>query len=59
MLQDRYTRVASEGVERAPAIQMEISTVTDRCRLTLRSSGRVKDKVPSAFAGVRAAQLNR
>jgi hypothetical protein len=29
------------------------------CRLTNRWSGRVKDKVPSSNAGVRAAQLNR
>jgi hypothetical protein len=28
-------------------------------RLTNRSSGRVRDKVPSSYAGVRAAQLNR
>jgi hypothetical protein len=28
-------------------------------RLTNRSSGRVIDKVPSSYAGVRAAQLNR
>jgi hypothetical protein len=28
-------------------------------RLTPRWSGRVKDKVPSSNAGVRAAQLNR
>jgi len=27
--------------------------------LTTRWSGRVKDKVPSSSAGVRAAQLNR
>jgi hypothetical protein len=27
--------------------------------LTNRSSGRVKDKVPSSYIGVRAAQLNR
>ena len=27
--------------------------------LTNRSSGRVDDKVPSSYAGVRAAQLNR
>jgi hypothetical protein len=43
---------------------------TDRCayglnpttatgRLTPRWSGRVRDKVPSSYAGVRAAQLNR
>jgi len=30
-----------------------------RRRLTNRWSGRVKDKVPSSNAGVRAAQLNR
>jgi hypothetical protein len=30
-----------------------------RCGLTNRSSGRVRDKVPSSYAGVRAAQLNR
>jgi hypothetical protein len=29
------------------------------CRLTNRSSGRVRDKVPSRYAGVRAAQLSR
>jgi hypothetical protein len=29
------------------------------CGLTNRSSGRGKDKVPIAHAGVRAAQLNR
>jgi hypothetical protein len=29
------------------------------CCLTPRSSGRVKDKVPSSDVGVRAAQLNR
>jgi len=29
------------------------------CRLTLRWSGRVIDKVPSPNVGVRAAQLNR
>jgi hypothetical protein len=28
-------------------------------RLTNRSSGRVRDKVPSANVGARAAQLNR
>jgi hypothetical protein len=28
-------------------------------RLTTRWSGRVRDKVPSSYAGVRAAQLNR
>jgi hypothetical protein len=28
-------------------------------RLTNRSSGRVRDKVPSSYIGVRAAQLNR
>jgi len=28
-------------------------------RLTNRWSGRVKDKVPSSYVGVRAAQLNR
>jgi hypothetical protein len=28
-------------------------------RLTNRWSGRVRDKVPSSFVGVRAAQLNR
>lgn len=28
-------------------------------RLTPRSSGRVRDKVPSSYTGVRAAQLNR
>jgi hypothetical protein len=27
--------------------------------LTPRSSGRVRDKVPSSYTGVRAAQLNR
>lgn len=27
--------------------------------LTNRLSGRVKDKVPSSYTGVRAAQLNR
>jgi hypothetical protein len=27
--------------------------------LTPRSSGRVRDKVPSSYNGVRAAQLNR
>ena len=30
-----------------------------QCRLTNRWSGRVRDKVPSSYAGVRAAQLNR
>jgi hypothetical protein len=29
------------------------------CDLTPRSSGRVRDKVPSSTAGVRAAQLSR
>jgi hypothetical protein len=29
------------------------------CRLTLRWSGRVRDKVPSSYVGARAAQLNR
>jgi hypothetical protein len=28
-------------------------------RLTNRSSGRVRDKVPSSYTGVRAAQLSR
>jgi hypothetical protein len=28
-------------------------------RLTNRWSGRVRDKVPSSYTGVRAAQLNR
>jgi hypothetical protein len=28
-------------------------------RLTNRSSGRVRDKVPSSYFGARAAQLNR
>jgi hypothetical protein len=32
---------------------------TKGCRLTIRWSGRVRDKVPSSYAGVRAAQLNR
>jgi hypothetical protein len=31
----------------------------NRCRLTNRWSGRVRDKVPSSYAGVRAAHLNR
>ena len=30
-----------------------------KCSLTNRWSGRVKDKVPSSYIGVRAAQLNR
>jgi hypothetical protein len=30
-----------------------------KCRLTPRWSGRVGDKVPSSYVGVRAAQLNR
>jgi hypothetical protein len=34
-------------------------TATRKRRLTNRSSGRVKNKVPSSNAGVRAAQLNR
>ena len=29
------------------------------CRLTNLWSGRVRDKVPSPYIGVRAAQLNR
>jgi hypothetical protein len=29
------------------------------CRLTIRWSGRVRDKVPSSYHGARAAQLNR
>jgi hypothetical protein len=29
------------------------------CRLKNRWSGRVMDKVPSSYVGVRAAQLNR
>jgi hypothetical protein len=32
---------------------------TARRRLTLRSNGRVDDKVPSSYTCVRAAQLNR
>jgi hypothetical protein len=35
---------------------MILSTVG---RLTIRWSGRVQDKVPSSYIGVRAAQLNR
>jgi hypothetical protein len=30
-----------------------------QCGLTIRWSGRVNDKVPSSYIGVRAAQLNR
>jgi hypothetical protein len=30
-----------------------------KCNLTPRWSGRVDDKVPSSYFGVRAAQLNR
>jgi hypothetical protein len=33
--------------------------VESACRLTLRWSGRVKDKVPSSTGCARAAQLNR
>jgi len=33
--------------------------VCEACALTLRWSGRVIDKVPSPYIGVRAAQLNR
>jgi len=33
--------------------------IAPRRRLTLRWSGRVIDKVPSSYAGARAAQLNR
>jgi hypothetical protein len=35
------------------------SSRNDMCALTPRSSGRVKDKVPSSDVGARAAQLNR
>jgi len=35
------------------------SETSGMCVLTNRSSGRVRDKVPLAIAGVRAAQLNR
>jgi len=34
-----------------------VDVIMDR-RLTNRWSGRVKDKVPSTYVGVRAAQLN-
>jgi hypothetical protein len=33
--------------------------VSQVCRLTSRWSGRVRDKVPLATTGARAAQLNR
>jgi hypothetical protein len=59
MRQVRYTPVAFEEGAQAQAIQTVNSTVTDRCRLTNRWSGRVRDKVPSSYGGVRAAQLNR
>jgi len=35
------------------------TAVASQSRLTPRSSGRVRDKVPSSYVGVRAAQLNR
>jgi hypothetical protein len=35
------------------------STIPHYCHLTPRSSGRVRNKVPSSCVGVRAAQLNR
>jgi len=44
---------------------MAVAQTNDRivaasvCRLTNRWSARVRDKVPSSYAGVRAAQLNR
>lgn len=40
----------------APAMKVSAQA---GCGLTLRSSGRVLDKVPSPIVGVRAAQLNR
>ena len=36
-----------------------IEATDAKCRLTPRSSGRVRNKVPSSNIGVRAAQLNR
>ena len=45
---------------RTVTIPSSSSNVEYRCaRLTNRSSGRVRDKVPSSYAGARAAQLNR
>jgi hypothetical protein len=40
-------------------IQTAFGDVRRSSCLTNRSSGRVKDKVPSPNVGVRAAQLNR
>jgi hypothetical protein len=51
----RVFRVGGTSLCRAP-----LYARFDRgCHLTPRWSGRVKDKVPSSNAGVRAAQLNR
>jgi hypothetical protein len=40
-------------------VRMQSQRAATRCRLTPRWSGRVRDKVPSSYIGVRAAQLNR
>jgi hypothetical protein len=42
-----------------PACTDLFVTRRSRSRLTHRWSGRVKDKMPSSYAAVRAAQLNR
>jgi hypothetical protein len=40
-------------------VTQSASSRNDMCALTTRWSGRVMDKVPSSYIGVRAAQLNR
>ena len=47
--------IAAKGLVRRPVSK----TSPMGCRLTNRWSGRVRDKVPSPYIGVRAAQLNR
>jgi hypothetical protein len=40
-------------------VELALPSVNITLGLTNRSSGRVRDKVPSSYTGARAAQLNR
>ena len=50
-----------QGTQRGSQYRLASSTQlpVTQCCLTTRWSGRVRDKVPSSYIGVRAAQLNR